>query len=429
MSRNVFISILGTGYYNKTKYYCEDKNDAIETHFVQEAMLKNYSEKFSENDKAFIFLTKDAKETNWISPAQKDNKYVKEGKSSTYTGLKEILEKLNLPFDFEDVDIKDGNTEVEIWKIFIKVFEVLKSGDKVYFDITHAFRSLPMLVMVLINYAKFLKNIEVKSITYGNYEGREDNYSPILNLTSFSKLQDWTNAAHEFLKFGNIDNISKLSIDEVTPTLRETKGKDKAAKDLRDLNKLLPKFVDNIKTLRGKDIVENSLGVKINEKLEQIDKVEFYPLKPILHEVRKQLLVFDKKDNVKNGFYAAKWCIDNELYQNAITIIKENITTLVCDENNLNSNSKADRDWIDSIMKIVVDEIEEEKWIGIEDNERTKTIINQSKLIKLLNQDFKNVSAIRNDLNHAGYRNNPLKSKTIKSNISELLCSIIEKID
>lgn len=430
MSRNVFISILGTGYYKETNYYCDGKENAIKTRFVQEAMLKYYSEIFTKKDVAFMFLTKKAKETNWVSPAQENNKFGKEGESETYDGLEKTLKNLDLSFEVVTKDIPDGNNEDEIWQIFTKVFEVLKSGDKVYFDITHAFRQLPMLVMVLINYAKFLKNIEVKSITYGNWEGRDkESYSPVLNLTSFSKLQDWTNAAHEFLRFGNIDNISKLSIDEVTPTLRETRGKDKAARDLKDLNTLLPKFVDNIKTLRGKDIIENSLGVNINEKLKQIDNVKFYPLIPILNEVRNQLIVFDKKDNIKNGFYAARWCIDNELYQNAITIIKENITSLICDENNLNKNLKSDREWVDRIMKIVVDEIEEEEWIGIKDIEGTKTIVNDSKLIKLLSQDFKTISAVRNDLNHSGYNPNTLKPKTIKSNISELLCSVMEKID
>ena len=33
----------------------------------------------------------------------------------------------------------------------------MQDGDELYFDLTHGFRYLPMLVMVLINYSKFLK--------------------------------------------------------------------------------------------------------------------------------------------------------------------------------------------------------------------------------------------------------------------------------
>ncbi|MEA3505330.1 MAG: TM1812 family CRISPR-associated protein, partial [Bacteroidota bacterium] len=171
MARKVFISVLGTGYYSKTKYYCENKDENVETHFIQEAMLKFYSNEFKKNDKAYLFLTRKARNDNWESPAQKNNKFVIEGKSDSYQGLEETLKGFD--FDVISKDIPDGNNEEEIWEIFQKVFDVLELEDEVYFDITHAFRSIPMLIMVLINYAKFLKKINVKSITYGNWEGRD----------------------------------------------------------------------------------------------------------------------------------------------------------------------------------------------------------------------------------------------------------------
>ena len=124
---------------------------------------------------------------NWETPAQAKNYLVKRGERDTYTGLKKVLEKNKFPFEVKDIKIPNGDYEEEIWEIFESVYNVLKDGDEVYFDITHAFRSIPMLVMVLINYAKFLKNIKVKSITYGNWEARDsENFAPIMDLITFS---------------------------------------------------------------------------------------------------------------------------------------------------------------------------------------------------------------------------------------------------
>ena len=77
-------------------------------------------------------------------------------------------------------------------------YEFVKGNYAIDFDgehITHAFRYLPMLVLVLANYAKFLKNVTVKSLTYGNYEAREGTNAPIVNLLPIAALQDWTTAA------------------------------------------------------------------------------------------------------------------------------------------------------------------------------------------------------------------------------------------
>lgn len=127
---------------------------------------------------------------------------------------------MGLPVHVNAVAIVDGKDESEMWEIFKTVYDLLKDEDEVYFDLTHAFRYLPMLVLVLGNYAKFLKNITVKGISYGNYESRTDDEAPIVDLLPLSVLQNWTHAAADFLENGSVSRLVELSKHQISPILR-----------------------------------------------------------------------------------------------------------------------------------------------------------------------------------------------------------------
>src|SRR5699024_4490556 len=129
-----------------------------------------------------IFTTKEALH-NWKSDIH-FNKRKKE--DVAYESLEKRIDALQLSCSHENIEIPNGKSTEEIWEIFQIVYDLIEKGDELLFDITHGFRSLPMLNMVLINYAKLLKEITVSGIFYGNWEARytEKNkeYSPIWNL-------------------------------------------------------------------------------------------------------------------------------------------------------------------------------------------------------------------------------------------------------
>jgi CRISPR-associated DxTHG motif protein len=162
MARKVFISVLGTGYYEACKYikgsFC-----STETRFIQQATLEylkvsnNWTTKNNDGevvDRVIILLTDGARKTNW-SQTKRTNKIT--GEEEDYLGLEQVLQNMNLPCPVETLSIPDGKSEDEMWTIFNTVYNALKPNDELYFDLTHSFRYLPMLVLVLGNYAKFLK--------------------------------------------------------------------------------------------------------------------------------------------------------------------------------------------------------------------------------------------------------------------------------
>ncbi len=406
MARKVFISILGTGYYNRTKYFLQNTENYVETRFIQEATVKLLTYDWDEKDKAYFFLTKKSKITNWKHPAQKEDYRVKNGERDAYKGLEKRIKELDLNYGFETVDIPDGNNEQEIWQIFEEVFNILEENDEVYFDITHAFRSIPMLVMVLINYAKFLKNIKVKSISYGNWEGRDkdNNLAPIINLTAFSELQDWTSAANDFVSFGNVKKITQLTSQEINPILKDTKGKDITASILRKVSKNLNQFIKSIQTNNGPELIAGETIKNLQQSLKDLNNTLIEPLNPILNRIELEINKFYSEKNILNGFKAVDFCIENGLIPQAYTLLQETIITLVLTEIDYDIKNKTYRTIVSSVFEIKGNNYPESEWKGAAANDKELTrLLLGNNIIANTVSIFIALTNKRNIINHAGF--------------------------
>jgi len=434
MARKVFISILGISYYNRTKYYFDTKSDFIETRFIQEATLKFLSQGWNKNDHAYFFLTKDAKETNWSSPAQTNHYLVRKGERDTYTGLKEVIEKCSFPYDHTTVNIPNGNNEKEIWQIFETVFGVLEENDEVYFDITHAFRSIPMLVMVLINYAKFLKNISVISITYGNWEGRDkdNNLAPIIDLTAFSELQDWTSAANLFVNHGNMVDLANLTKQEVTPVLKTTKGKDKTAKNLKQISDSLSRISLAFKTNNAPEIINGKLFSEFDRQFSEMTNNMIKPLSPILVKVAEKIANFSTDGDVFNGLKAVDFCIDSGLIQQAYTMLQESIISIVLHSENLDLKNVGYRDIVSGAFKIKQENYPVPDWKKLNrDNEELTNKFLKNNFLSELVPVFNALTDKRNIINHAGFNKKSSEKvfKNLEKNIIDYNNRVKEKLD
>lgn len=218
MSRKVFLTFLGTGNYKECVYtFNEQKSKVVE--YIQRALIDLVAPDY---DEYIAFCTEKAYEKHF--------------------------EKLNeeCKNQFRNVEIPDGLSEKEIWEMFQIIFENLQDGDEVILDITHSFRSIPMLGITLLQYAKFIKNINVKGIYYGAFENLgaayqieekypnpEDRLAPILDLTAFSILQDWSMFGSQFINTGNINGLSKIAETSTGQILKDTKGKNQDAQLLK----------------------------------------------------------------------------------------------------------------------------------------------------------------------------------------------------
>lgn len=421
MARKLFISFLGTGNYHECVYY-DSQKQYRPTHFIQCATLEKIgAQQWEETDAVRIFATKKAKEQNWNEEL--------EGKD--YAGLSKQLTDLGLKADIQCVSICDGKNETEMWDLFETVFSQIKEGDLLYVDLTHAFRYQPMLMLVLTNYAKFLKNIKVMHISYGNYEaglkttidGKDLTLAPIVNLLQLSQLQDWTTAAADFLQNGYVDKMSDLASNSIRLLQKEVSTRS-------DDNRKLASFVGELKTLveerqtcRGLDISSGATQQKLMEEAGKLGEVVIKPLEPILEKVLQALP--KPEGSLNNCLDAAQWCYDNHLYQQSATILQEGVVTYFCERHGIAIDNEEERGLVNSAFNIKAYALPQSKWdVKPAQIDKVKELLGDIVLSQpSVYCAFSNITDIRNDYNHAGFRSkrDPQSPANIKKNISKAL--------
>ncbi|WP_298047723.1 TIGR02221 family CRISPR-associated protein [uncultured Bacteroides sp.] len=413
MNRKVFISVLGTGFYASCRYR-KGGFVSSDTRFIQQATLEQLKVKdWRETDTVLFLLTEGAKKNNWNESIE-FRKNLKIGQDEPYCGLHTVLKNMSLPCRIQELHIPDGKTEEEMWEIFNLLFDVLQEKDELYIDLTHSFRYLPMLVLVLENYAKFLKDIEVSHISYGNFELRdiEKNEAPMVDLLPLSTLQDWTFAAADFIRNGDVDRLNQLCTKSLNLLMKdaETRKNNPELGLLKGYVKSLQEVTQDMKGCRGIHILEGSNIKTFFEYSQQLGEVVFPPMNPILKKIKDSFEGFVPSSDVKNGYLAAKWCFEHQMYQQALTILHENMISHVCELDQSDCKDESKRNFAKDALRFSFEKTEEKSWNlkTEEEKERMRFLLQQEPVIKLAST-FMVTTNLRNDYNHAGMRDSPAK--------------------
>ena len=426
MGRSVFISVLGTGLYSNCTYV--GATSRTTTRFIQEATLNEIgASSWSKTDAAYILVTGKSKESNWeIS----DNKRF-DSRTKTlldYRGLKGSIDDMHLPFETRPIDIPDGAGEREMWELFETIYGLIKDGDQLYFDLTHAFRYIPMMILTIGSYAGFLKNAHICYISYGNYEARsnsssgnpEEDEAPIINLMPLAALQDWTFAAGQFVESGNASAIQRLSKKEYAPILKATAGQDSSAKSLQQYIESLCCTISERNHCRGLEIINSSSANMLRERAIRL-KGDFIPaLYPIIDKVNHSLLCgLSTYPDTKNLYAAAKWCAEKGLHQQAITILRESFVTVLCKRNGLDMKSKEQREYAELALRKKCDNQD----VNTANGEIVNTLLSDEIFKEFPINKFKKLRDLRNDYNHCGMRDNPCSPNNMDKYLNDALSS------
>ncbi len=350
----IFISFLGSTPYVHCKYkWIDGKQESSPVRYVQEAIAGFLCKDWGAEDKIRIFTTKGEEgslEKNWkkgryfqwkdpqgnIHNDSQGEKHEKEELKEKHPkegalGLEKRLERLKLSCDIKNVEIPDGTEENKIWEVIQEVVDEIDEKAEVYFDITHSFRFLPMIVPAIISFLKTTKKITLGGIYYGAFDilggtskavgmKLDKRIAPILELKEIYEMIEWSEAVNNFVHFGderklvevinNIRSYSKLDevLEEKLTDLTERVQELGEALRLNDLWKL-------------KEIAEKE-KVSFVEDINLENNPELYPLKEIGKKIEDYLNQW-KSDIVKNGFLAAKWHLENKRIAQALVFARE----------------------------------------------------------------------------------------------------------
>jgi CRISPR-associated Csx2 family protein len=430
--RKVFLSFLGTTNYFPCNYYREGHEPVKNIRFVQEAEVLWHCADWNESDKIIIVTTDQSHEKNWL-----DNGHIdfKSKEIIPSEGLKSRLMLQKTAAELNELPIPTGKSEQEIWDIFSAVFEQIEEGDELYFDITHAFRSLPLLAMVILNYAKVIKNIQVKAIGYGAMEAIGEGWQvekmdikernvPVFDLLPFDHLLDWSTAIDKFLTAGDASSITKLTVEKSVAYKKQVQRFDQEADGLKKMADLLANFSKTLATCRGKNIVQEADALKkaiVKVKNQELIK----PLTPLLVKLENAVADYSG-DEVQDGIVAVRWCLEHNLIQQGFTLLEETMFTHILGQStNEDTGDIARRNLVGMAVHIELLNKQFEDWHEAARQERDliEAICSWLRPQDDLLKNFKNLSGYRNDLNHAGMNDGPMPAAKFEEKLDECLAA------
>ncbi len=418
MSRKLFLSFLGTGFYGECTYF-DSNADYAPTRFIQVATLEQVGARlWTERDAVRIFVTDKAFDENWDAGNHVRRKHGAAAEEP-YERLGSVLGKMGLRADVAAVcGVPDGGSGDEMWKIFEMAYGQIEEGDELYIDATHGFRYMPMLILVLCNYAKFLKGATVKRISYGNFEARDKrNRAPIVDLMPLVELQGWTAAAADFVNNGYVEGLKGMA-----QALADDEGGRFVA--------LLEEFAAERQTCRGPMITGGDTAARLCAALSGVTAEQIPPLRPIAQKLRREVAA--PSETMARVLDAAQWCFRNHMWQQSLTILQEGIVSLFCQRHGIDENSNS-RELVKSAFTISHGHMSSrKKRIGWRVNGNLPLILELlgDELVadKQVRKCFSDITNLRNNYNHAGFGHEAIAPEDIEKVISTVREVLMPKV-
>ena len=388
------LTFLGKGGYRKTTYVWDDYR--CETEFVAEALATWLSA-----DKVVLFLTKDA--------AQHEN-------------WKRLSDRLQ-GREVETVPIHDGRTEQEIWDIFDAVVSSVERRDEIAIDVTHAFRSLPMVLVAVAAFLRTVKEVRVRHIFYGCYmEGEPE--SPVIDLNLLLELLDWMEATRRFKETGDARWIGEKLRSTQDRLRREQKGEPRELKKAGDRLITLSQALHLARPIEAAKAAGQLHGelLKASEEIHQWTK----PFSLLLNDLQAQVerLACENTDILDRQTLEKQLQFIEQLQRyGLVTQATQMAREWVVNWAMWYSKGKArllSHDWVDKGFREEM-ECELSNAFPARQEPKPPDWLKDPDLVAILRRLWLDTADLRNDLAHCGMRKEPREVKDLYDQTQKLL--------
>jgi CRISPR-associated protein Csx16 len=311
----------------------------------------------------------------------------------------------------ERVSVPTGGESQQLWQMFGAIVEVIRSSNHpVLLDITHGFRMQPFFAAACIQYVQsVLPNPPQIRVVYGEYRPGENAISPIWELTPFLEVLEWSRNLMMFLRTGQADDVVEPTQALGRELSRQwaMSGRQGPQPQLRTLAEALRAFSDDFTTIRtgslliGTQATAQRLHDTINQAEQEVAQ-HLPALANILDQVCDMvapLRTHGARLSSKAGQQAlialARLYQKMGRYSEAISVLREGWITLGAPTNCDHPGTEEFRD----------------DW-------RTRV---QENIWSLQVRQSRTVSEMRNDIQHAGFKQQPHDRDWFERQLNTLL--------
>ncbi len=396
------LTFLGTNTYYSTTYVWQDQEK--QTEYVAAALAE-----FFPVETIQVFLTAEARAKHW----QAFQQAVPQAK---------------------DIDIPSGQSEDELWQIFEAVVNSVESDETIILDVTHSFRSIPLFVFLAGIYLQKARNVKIAGVYYGAYE-RNQERSPIFDLTPTLKFAEWLTATDKFLNTGSAKELGQLLSTVQQDFYRQGRQNQEpiAPKALRQFGDRIQAISDSIELVRPLKLMEETARLeKIPAQTLKTEVGMFaQPFALLLDRIQADYSQFaldnprqaDAQQALKKQFDLLCWYVDKSLSAQSILLSREWIVSALCVELERDYLQKSEREVIEHSLNQLV-EWSKDKDHNPKPDELGSVITNLEGLSKLWSQ----LRDMRNDLAHTEMRQNSLSASDMTRFVREELLTRLREL-
>ena len=320
--------------------------------------------------------------------------------------------KAELPPDsYTEVLIPSGKNEDEIWQIFHLLIEQIGPEDTLIFDITNAFRSIPLVALSVAHFARTLYHAEVEALVYGAFDATQEGKTPVFNLTPFVQLLDWTSATQQFLETGSSINLSSMIKKGAASIPTSNQDGFKLRMAWQQLAELLGELSQALARSRPTESID--LATKLVKQISAIKNKATPALQPfelLLDRLDSRLQPISRKpeepDQARGDLRCqaalVQWYLDYGQIIQAVTLARELIVSRVIVEHGKDMFEKPAR------------------------NEAEKLLNSNDPSIASLRATWRDLADLRNDVAHAGMRKNRRGSDNVMRQAKALCQQLID---
>jgi CRISPR-associated DxTHG motif protein len=318
--------------------------------------------------------------------------------------------------------IPKGSSADELWTIFDRVVAAVPPDSRVVFDITHAFRSIPLISVLAVAYLWSTRDVQLHALVYGAYEAASGTppVAPVFDLTPMVNLLEWIAAVERFRHHLDGEPLQRM----LQQIQRQAHQRQAALPptQLQNAGNAVKRLTDALLLGRVREVLrETPVLAATLEKPELRDEAVRWakplllmlePLQAVLREIGQGPVLDLAAHRGLAQFYN-----NRRLYPLAITLLREWIVSEACRRAGV-----PDSDLFDEQRREEVERVLGDCYVAMRDKQPLPTEpvwvqkLADDGLLELWNK----VPGIRNDIDHAGMRRSPQAADRLILNVRGL---------
>lgn len=377
--------------------------------------------------------------SRWLSPASM-HLLATAGAKKRWEGklLDEYLPVGAAPRAF--CDIPDGSTNDQQWRVFEVVVALLEeareAAQDVVVDVTHGFRSLPLIVVSAVSFARARWRMQTTldtraelpdvRIVYGAYDRDVEGDTHIWDLTGILGAADWADALRAFLSFGRADDLESMARGEAKLMPGEGVRPEQVGA-VGNLGKLARVAANDLATARAWTL----LGTSLPNVVKSVDgpRAEWFKTnRPALHETLSAFAKglgkmsastrLDTREGLDASVELARLLGRMERYSEQAAVVRETAVTFFGLEAGLPTSFDKNGKVADNDVRKQADDLFKDLVRKGRANDATES----QKLAAA-------ISSVRNDIEHAGFNKDARDARDVRNAIAACVDGLAREIE